>query len=259
MMSKAMDQATDTVIIEDDENVVLSLRMEIEQNFPQLHLVGTANSVESGVDLLKKCRPKLIFMDINLPDGNAFDIFERADAHGAKVIFTTAYSEFAVRAFEMSAMHYLVKPLSQEKIAEAVERFEVQNGSQMIDEKLTVLKESLMERPQKIMLPSSDGTYICNISDIIRCQAQSNYTMVFFSSKESILVAKNLGKFETLLLDVGFARPHSSHLVNMKYIKVFHTGLNSILKLTDGTEVPVSSSFRKTFHDSLLKYAKSLK
>lgn len=247
-----------TVIIEDNENVMASLKMEIKARHPQINIIGTANCVKQGIELIKEKKPELIFMDINFPDGTAFDIFEQTESNRFKVIFTTAHSEYALRAFDVSALHYLMKPLSPDSIADAIGRFEAINGNDDLDQKLSVLKESLLEKPQKILLPTDQGTHLCNLADITRCEAANNYTQVYLNNGSKKLISKTLGTFVHSLEGCGFARTHHSHLVNLKYIKVYHSGRNSMVELLDGCEIPISQTYKDSFRESLLRYAKEV-
>ena len=251
-----MSDIINAVIIDDEENFITSLEILINKNFPNINIIGKATNINDSVALLKLTNPKLVFLDINLPDGTAFDILEQLDQKDFEIIFTTASSEYAFRAFEFSAIHYLLKPMTVDKLKEAMDRyFKVQNAN-VSDDNLSVLKDSLFNnKTQKILLSSIEGMSLYNISDIIRCESDNNYTKIFFVKKDKILVSKPLLSFNKLLKNFDFVRIHNQHLINLRYVKKYLTGRKSSVLLLDGTELPVSQSHKNEFLDRLKLYA----
>lgn len=252
-----MSDIINTVIIDDEQNFIYSLEILLKKNFPNINIIGKASTVAEAESLLKLANPVLVFLDINLPDGTAFDLLEKLPNHNFEIIFTTAYTEFAFKAFEFSALHYLMKPMTIEKLQEAIERFLKIRNSENLDEKLLVLKESLVKKPQKILLPSSDGISVFNISDILRCEADNNYAFVYFINKQKILVSKPLQSLDKILNDLDFVRIHSKHLINLRYVKKYVTGRKPYVILTDNTELPISQTQKSEFADRLKQFAKA--
>lgn len=252
-----MSEMINTVIIDDEDNFATSLEILLRKNIPKISIIGTANSVKEGVSLIKKVSPNLVFLDINLPDGSGFEILEKTNNKSYEIIFTTAYSEFAQRAFEFSALHYLMKPLSIEKLKDAMERYSKAHDKDNFDEKLRILKESLIDKPQKILLPTSDGQNIFNISDIVRCEADDNYTNVHFINKKKFLISKPLQSFNRILNDLEFVRIHNKHLINLRYVKKYVCGRKPFVILTDNTELPLTQTYRTEFSERLKHFAKS--
>ena len=158
-------------------------------------------------------------LDISLPDGDGFDVLENAGYRTFEVIFTTASDKFAIKAFEFSAIHYLLKPINFKELQQAVDRFEQVRGDNMLNEKVSILKGSLNKNYKKIILPSAEGLILKDLDDIIRCEADSNYTIFFFSNKEKLLISKSLNNFEKILTDIHFCRIHNKHLINLKYVE----------------------------------------
>ena len=253
-----MNEIINTIIIEDEQNYISSLEIMLKQSFPWVNIIGKAGSVSDAVGLLNFANPSLVFLDINLPDGTAFDILEKIDKRHFEIIFITAYSEFAFRAFEVSAVHYLMKPISLELLHEAIDRFIKIKSSGDFEEKLTILKDSLVKRPQKILLPSINGVSVYNIDDIVRCEADNNYSIIFFSNKQRILVSKPLQSIDKILNDLDFVRIHNKHLVNLRYVKRYNTGVKASVTLSDSSEVPVARLKKIEFAERLKTYAKTV-
>jgi two-component system LytT family response regulator len=246
------------VIIDDEENFTSSLEILIKKNFSNIIIAGTATNVKDGVALINKTMPNLVFLDIHLPDGIGFDLLETTKFNSYEVIFTTSFSEYAVRAFEVSAVHYLLKPIELAKLKEAINRFNSKIDNDKFDEKLRILKESLLDRPMKILLPTSDGHNIYNISEIVRCEADSSYSSVYFNNGEKILISRPLQHLHRILAELDFVRIHSKHLVNLKYVKKYVSGRNAHLLLTDKTELQISQHQKSEFEDKLKKYVKTV-
>ena len=253
-----MNEIINSVIIDDDENFISTLEIQLRRNFPRVNIVGTAKSVREGIALINKKTPDLIFLDINLLDGSGFDILEKTNYKSYEIIFTTSYSEFALRAFEFSALHYLMKPISIEKLKDAINRYSKVHDKNHIDEKLKILKESLLDKPQKILIPSSSGANIYNISEIVRCEAEDNYAYIYFNNTQKLLISKPLQSLDKILKDMDFVRIHSKHLINLRYVKKYIAGRKPIVILSDNTELPISQTQKSDFAERLKHFAKTI-
>lgn len=252
-----MNDKIDAIIIDDEENFTAALEILIRKHFPKINIVAEANTVKSGVAAIIKYQPKLVFLDINLPDGSGFDILDKTTEKSYEIIFTTAFTEFAFRAFEVSALHYLMKPMTVEKLREAIERYERVHEQDFFDEKLQVLKQSLLYRPEKILLPTAKGTGIFNISDIIYCEAVSNYCTVFFIDGSFNTLTKPLQYLDKILNDLDFVRIHSRYLINMRYVHQYLYGRNAQVQLTNQKLFPISQIQKPIFLERLKQFAKS--
>ena len=247
-----------TIIIEDDFSSAESLSIMLKENFPNVIILGIAKSLKEARALIDMTKPDLLFIDIELPDGKAFELLENSDDIKYGIIFTTSFNEYAVRAFEFSAIHYLLKPIEVIDLVKAVNRFFKSNLRDSIEEKLMVLKESINEEPKKIMLPSLEGYNLYNILDIVRCEADTSYTIIYFSNGERVIVSKQLKNFERLLSGHGFARIHSKFLVNMRFIKNYRRSKNAEITLTDSCILPVSQTYKGLFDERMKQFAKML-
>ena len=176
-----MNNNIKSVIIDDEETFSSSLEILLKRNFNNISIIGKATSIKDGISLINKVEPDLVFLDINFPEGNGFQIIESTKNKNYEIIFTTSFSEHAVRAFEVSAIHYLLKPIDIIKLKEALNRYLTKTENEKFDEKLNILKNSLLDKPQKIMLPTSEGNSIFIIGDIVRCIAEGTYSNIYFN------------------------------------------------------------------------------
>ena len=242
-----------TAILVDDMPIALEmLENDIANNHPKINIIGKAKSVVEAAKLLQKKQPDILFLDIMLGDGTGFDILEIFPDLKSKIIFVTASDAFAIKAFKFAAIDYILKPYSNQDLANAIKKANKQ--LQPAFGQLNVLKE-VITRPnnelEKISLHTLDKIIITNISDIIRCKSDNNYTTFYFKNKEKLLVSKTLKFYADLLKEVGFLRVHQSHLINTKYIKEFIKSDGGYLILTDNCNVPVSVRKRNEVLEAL--------
>jgi two-component system LytT family response regulator len=253
-----MSENINVVIIDDEENFINSLEILIRRNFQNINIIGYAKSVNEGVNLLKTLKPDLVFLDIDLHEGTGFDILEKIDDKSFQTIFITNLSEYSLKAFDFAALHYLIKPVKLDHLTEAISRFSKSTKIDNYDINLKLLKESLLNKPEKILLPSIDGLNIFNISDIIRCEANDNYSYIYFINNQRVLISKTLQSLNILLNDLDFARIHNKHLVNMKFVKKFFTQKKPYILLLDNSEIPVGLSYKVSFTERLKEFTRHL-
>jgi two-component system LytT family response regulator len=229
------------ILVEDNSLALEMLTKDISKNHKEIEVIGTATAVVEAAKLLRKNLPDILFLDVMLGDGTGFDILEIFPNLNSKIIFITASDTHAIKAFKFAAIDYILKPYSNEDLANAIEKANKQLQPAL--GQLNVLKE-VITRPnnelEKISLHTLDKIIITNIRDIIRCKSDNNYTTFYFKNKEKLLVSKTLKFYADLLKEVGFLRVHQSHLINTKYIKEFIKSDGGYLILTDNCNVPVS-------------------
>ncbi|WP_282161007.1 LytR/AlgR family response regulator transcription factor [Ulvibacterium marinum] len=229
------------IIIEDMPESLALLKQEITTQYPEIEVVGTAQSVVEGAKVLRKIQADILFLDIILGDGTGFDILEIFPDLKSKIIFVTASDEFALRAFKFAAIDYVLKPYSDEELRMAITRAKEQ--IQPDEERLSILKDTLIapeQRPDKISLHTLDKIIIVSLDDIIRCESDSNNTIFHLHDKRRIFVTKTLKYFSDLLQQYDFVRIHQSHLVNLQYISAYIKTDGGYLMLKNGENVPVS-------------------
>lgn len=232
-----------TLIIDDERQAVSALKADIKFHCPDLEVAGEAYSVKDAVSKIRALDPDLIFLDIQLTDGTGFDILDAIDKRKVKVIFTTAYSQFAIKAIKFSALDYLLKPIDAEELVGAVKRAREYAIPQQIPEQYDVLKQQsdiLLAGDKKIVLKDSRSIYFVKVADIIRCEANGSYTDVFIADASKIVVSKPLKELENMLESYGFIRTHHSHLVNLHQAKRVDKADGGMLYLNDGSSVPIS-------------------
>ena len=231
-----------TAILVDDLPAALKLlENDIQQKHPSISIIGKAAGVVEAAKLLRKQQPDILFLDIMLGDGTGFDVLEIFPNLRSKIIFVTASDEFAIRAFKFAAIDYVLKPYSDEDLAQAIEK--AKQHIQPDSEQLNVLKDSISapnQRPKKISLHTLDKIVVVDLDDIVRCESDNNYTQFFFQDGSKILVTKTLKSFSDMLKNYQFLRVHQSHLVNIKYVKAFIKSDGGYLILKDKNTVPVS-------------------
>ncbi len=253
-----MKDSIRSVIIDDEVKSISSLEKLLQRYVPNLSVEGTANSVQEAIRLIDEAEPELVFLDINMPDGTGFDVLEKVSFKQFEVIFVTAYDSYAVKAFEFSAIHYLLKPVSYIELQKAIQRYEQIKSESALEERISVFRESFDQKPRKIILPTSDGLNIVDIETIIRCEADSNYTIFYLQNAQKEIVSKSLNNFDKLLSDLHFIRVHNKHLINLKHINKYVKGKSGYVIMNDGEHVYVSESRKKAFIEALKEFAKSL-
>ena len=238
------------VVIDDIETIRKNHIAIIKSNCQNISIVGQADSVESGIKLIRQLSPDLVFLDVEMPDGTGFDLLQKLLPLNFKVIFITGFEDFAIRAFRFSAIDYLLKPLDANELVEAVKKAEESFGKEVFDMKLTNLFTNL-ERPknlQKLILKTADRIYSVNIQDVVNCESDKNYTTFNFVNAPKLIVSTNLKEYEAMLTPHNFFRTHQSHLINMAYFDHFvrSDGGNKIVMKNKQT-IPLSVRKKEEF------------
>ncbi len=244
------------IIIDDEAGGRETLANFLKLYCEDVELVGEADGVASGVELIKGIQDTIdiVFLDIQLKDGLSFQILDQLDNINFEVVFATAYNQFAVKAFNYSAVGYLLKPIDPEELKAAVERTKTGRSPQM-KKRLEVLSNHFNNPNtfEKMSISAVDGIYFINIKDIVRCEGEDNYTHIFMQSGEKITVSKTIKEYEKLLTPVNFYRVHKSHVVNLNYMMKFVKGEGGYLVMEDGRMIEVSRRRRAAFMEKLRK------
>ncbi len=251
-----MPEQIHAVIVDDEDNSLEALEILLNKYCPDVIIDGKAQSVEEAVETIDEVKPELVFLDIALPDGQGFEVLDTVTHTEFEVVFTTAYDQYALKAFEFSALDYLLKPINAEKLKQSVARYQEIKGENL-EERVSVFKESLKNLNERIILSSMDGFEVYKIADIIRCEANGSYTTFFIKEGRKVVTSKTLNNFEKLLEDMPFARVHSKHLVNLNYIKKYISGRGGYIVFEDGSQVDVSERKKKDFIRLMKDHARS--
>lgn len=237
------------VIIEDEVDTRKLLRSLLEDYCDNVQVLAEAGNVQEGVAIIKKHQPQLVFLDIAMPKESGFSLYKYFDEIDFKVIFTTAFSQYAVQAIKLAALDYLMKPINLEELMESLERFR-NTSSQATKENYSLIeKNASTPNHQKIALACSDGYIFVPIEDIVRCQSEKSYTHFIIKGQEPVWTSKNLGEYVNILQEYGFKRVHRSHMINPKYVKKFIRGKSPILIMEDDTQISISPSKRDNLLD----------
>jgi two-component system, LytTR family, response regulator len=231
------------VIIDDEPKNVRVLKNMISEFCPEVSLLGEANNSNEGKQLIQQKKPELVFLDIEMPYGNGFDLINELMPIDFEVIFVTAFDKYMLQALKYSALDYLLKPVNIDELKWAVEHANVRIKKNSINQQLSVLLENFKKQEsglKKIAVPTAEGFDFILIEEIIRCEAQGPYTRIFIKGSKSILVSKPLKEYETLLPDTIFLRIHNSHLVNLNFIKKYNRGRGGYIEMDDGTMLEVA-------------------
>ncbi|HET6559563.1 MAG TPA: LytTR family DNA-binding domain-containing protein [Prolixibacteraceae bacterium] len=243
-----------TIIIDDDQLARKGLRHILEKNFEEVQIMGEADSVTSGLALIKEFDPHLVFLDIEMPDGTGFRLLEQLSKINFKVVFTTSHSDYAITAFKYSAFDYIVKPVLVENVKSTMKRIkEIPVLSEK--QRLEVLINNL-SRPSNeeatIALPEINGFSIIKVKDIIRCEGERNYTRIYFIDGKSVLISRTLLEFDNMLVPHGFFRIHRSHLISLRNVNRYLKTDGGVVEMVDKTLLPVSTKFKDELLNRIL-------
>ena len=240
------------VIIDDEPLAREALAGLLAQYVPGVKIVGTAGEVNEGKEVILETRPQLVFLDIEMPGRDGFHLLEAFPEPDFETVFVTAYDEFALKAFQHSAMDYLLKPIEPDALKQAVEKVKKQlAGSQPAPDYSFLMEMVKGQTLDRLAIPTLNGLEMVPLKDIIRAQAEGNYTTLFTRQDRKILSSKPIGFFDELLTPQLFQRVHHSHLVNLREIISYQRGRGGQVTMSDGAVVDVSVRRKKELLDRL--------
>lgn len=235
-----------TIIIEDEKHAQENL-IRLLGNYPEFQLMGLAETIVSAEKLVEQARPDLAICDVMLRDGTSFEWLASMPSLDFELIFSTSYEEYAVRAFRMAAVDYLVKPIDPIAFSEALERFKSRKGLGIDHVRQMLNNMSRSTERQKIALPSFTGYTFVDVNDIVRCESDNTYTTFFLKDKRQIIVSRTLKDCEDMLDGQRFYRIHNSHLINLDFLTEYIKGEGGQVKLRDGVVLDVSRRRKEGF------------
>jgi two-component system, LytTR family, response regulator len=238
------------VLVDDEPNNIETLHQLLVKYCPQVTIAGSADSVTKAREVIVSTKPDLVFLDIEMPYGNAFELLNSLPSIEFEIIFVTAFGNYAIEAIKFSALDYLLKPVNikelQAAVQKAAERIQFKNISQKLDNlfyNLNTTKPSL----QKIALPTLEGLIFVNIKDLVWLEARGSYTCVYLSSQQRIMVSRTLKEFEDVLPVDHFSRIHQSYVINHNFIRKYNRGRGGTIEMEDGTVIEVSMRKKDEF------------
>lgn len=245
------------VLVDDEKNALEMMEWLLKTYCPEVEIAAMCNSSEDGIAAINKHRPDIVFLDIEMPKMNGFDMLEQFDKLFFDVVFCTAYDQFAIKAFKYSALNYLLKPVDPDDLKATIRRIEEKKSSpskEQFDLLLQTMKQANKTTPQRIALTSGDGLVFVPTSDIIYCEAESNYTNVVLTGGKKILVSKVLKDIDEVLSGPDFYRVHSSFLININRIKKLVRGEGGYIIMDNDATVSISRSKRQEFMELFEKF-----
>lgn len=242
------------VIVDDEQHCVDALKTMLQKKFPDVTVLGGASSVQEAKVLIDELRPDLVFLDVEMPYQNGFELLKLFDKVNFDVIFTTAYEQYALKAIKFNALDYLLKPFGISDLQDALQKYSarkaVKNEQPGVVAPLEMFLQNMktmQHSNKKIALPTLNGLVFMPVQSIVRCESTGNYTKIFFTDRKQLLVSKPLKEFEELLTDIDFFRVHNSHLINLQQMESYIQGEGGFALMSDGTQVEVSRRRKSDF------------
>ncbi len=247
------------VIVEDEINGLNNLKNLLANYCPHVDVIAEARTIEEGVEVFtnSSIRPDVAFLDISLPDGLVFQMLNVLRPIDFDIVFVTAYEEYAIKACEYSSIGYIVKPIDPDSLQDAVSRIKIGSENQ-INKRLEIFS-SYYNNPnafRKISISALDGIYFINIKDIVRFEAEDNYTHIYLHNGERITASKTIKAFEDLLAPFNFYRVHKRHVINLNYMRKFVKGDGGYLVMDDDMKIEVSRRRRPAFMEQMRRLQK---
>ncbi|MGI9543326.1 MAG: LytR/AlgR family response regulator transcription factor [Cyclobacteriaceae bacterium] len=238
-----------TIIIDDEQHCIDRLKDLLNPYQNEIEILGAYRVYSKAISAIQTLKPDFIFLDVQLGDKTGFDLLKEVALVEFEVVFTTAYDKYAMEAFNFSALDYLLKPIDSSDFDRSVQKLQKALAPDL-SKRLETLFHNLQQdknNNKRIAIPTIEGLTFISVADIIRCQADVNYTHIFSTDEKRLTVTKTLKQFEELLSDFDFFRVHNSHLINLAYIKKYTKGKGGTAEMTDGTEIEVSVRKKELF------------
>jgi two-component system, LytTR family, response regulator len=250
-----MNENIRAILIDDEPFCTAGLAIELQSFCPNVEVIAVCNTAKDGLQKIKSLQPDVVFLDIEMPWMNGFELIELLQPINFEIIFVTAYNEFAVQAFRLSAVDYLMKPIDTTLLREAVDRLEGRRASNEIRQQKVAQLLSNIQYPisnkAKISVPNSDGLDLISIDEILYCKASSSYTEIVLSDGSVKLVSRVLKDIAFQLEFFNFLRIHQSYLINIEHLKSFHRSDGGFVEMINGAQFPVSRGRKQELIDRL--------
>ena len=249
-----------TILIDDEPRGLNSMQKLLELNCPDVTIVGTCTNTDDAIERINQLNPDLVFLDIAMPVKNGFDLLRELKEPQFEVIFVTAHNNFMIEAFHFSAIDYLLKPVEDDLLIDAVKRAKKRiidkSGSKNIETFLHNIQQRQSPQNMKLCVPSLKGFQVVELNDILYAEAAGNYTNFYFANQHPICTSKPIHEYEELLGDAGFVRIHKSHVVNLLHVKEYLKGEGGSVILSNGKEVEVARRKKDIFLSKMKEYYK---
>lgn len=242
------------VVVDDEDKIVKTICKFINENIENVNIVGTANSANEAIEIIKNKKPDLVLLDIEMPFATGFDLLERLPDKDFDVIFITAYNQYAIKAIKMNALDYILKPIDVDELVNAIQKSkQKKNADSQISQVNNLLNDIYKKDVQKIKINTKVGVEYVDIDRIIKVEAEGNYSNIFLGSTEPIFSTMKIKHIEALLSKDTFFRSHKSFIINLEKVLKYNSANNSII-MNDDTEVVLSRSKRKDFLEKMEQF-----
>lgn len=249
------------IIIDDEPDAINALRLILNEYCRNVEIVAIASSALEGIKEINNKKPDLVFLDVEMPHGSGFDVLDGIADRNVKVIFTTAYNHYAIKAIKYNAIDYLLKPLDIDEVIEACEKIEKSTESphELNSKYISLLESVKINQQKKVAFPTNDGIEFINANDIIRAEADGSYTKISLTNNRILYVSKILKDVEDIIEDSKFFRVHNSHIVNIDYIMRYINRDGGYIQTIDSAQIPLSRRKKAEFFDQLKIFNKEIK
>jgi two-component system LytT family response regulator len=248
------------ILVDDEPDGIRTLKKLLELNCPEVEIAATCSNTADAINKIQELKPDLVFLDIRMPNKSGLDMLAEISEIDFEVIFVTAHNEYMLQALQFSAVDYLMKPVDEDRLQEAVQRVEKRLKGKKSEGRAEVLLHNINKAgypmEMRLCLPTQKGFTIVKLEEIIYCEAQRSYTMFRLINNKSIIISKPLFDYDKLLADTVFLRVHKSFLINLMHIKEYMRGEGGTVMMSDGMEVEISRRKKEQFLEKVKEFFK---
>ena len=243
------------VVIDDEKNNIDNLKQLLAAYCPEVAVTATAMNADEGKNIILQYKPDIVFLDIQMPGKNGFDLLKSLHQYDFEIIFVTAYDQYGIQAVKFAAVDYLLKPINTDELQAAVkkatEKSKLKKQNLRLENLIQLLQQQQVKEEHRIALTTLKETRFVLTNQVVRCESSNNYSSIYLANGEKLLVSKPIFEFEEILKGYGFIRCHQSHLVNKKYIKSWVKEDGGYLLLENGTQIPISRNKKEAVGEAL--------
>ena len=249
-----------TILVDDEPDGVRTLKRMLELNCPEVEIAATFSNADAAIEQLESIRPDVVFLDVRMPGKSGLDMLAEISVKNFEVIFVTAHNEYMLKALQFSAVDYLMKPVDEDRLVEAVERvrkrLKLEKNNGQTETLIHNISKAGTPLEMRLCLPTQKGFIIVKLEEIVYCEAKRSYTLFRFANNKSIIISKPLFDYDKLLTETVFLRVHKSFLINLLHVKEYTRGEGGSVIMSDGTEIEVSRRKKEQFLSRVKEFFK---